>query len=172
MRYPGPGGQEDYVALGQLVYGLESHFVYGQSFPCLADDGECEGCDHGQIPRWYGYLPALWIPSRRKVLVCISEGAYRECKPFQELDGKLRGTHFRLQRMKGGKSAPVRLTVLGKVQPGSLPATFDVIATLTVLWRLNERPPGLRRVALPAGDGPPHLPDCPPAVDAELPPGG
>jgi len=153
MLYPPAGQGVNLVALDNSIFGTDSHWYDGRAFPCFGIDLDCEGCKHGQVARWYGYLPSLWLPSKTKVLACISEGAFRECLKLQSLNGSLRGWQYRLERMGQGKTAPVRCVITGPRHGEPLPPSWDIRAALMTLWRVDSLPKSLQRE--PSADGPP-----------------
>jgi hypothetical protein len=137
LLYPREGVASDVVAVGNSIHGVLTHFANGQPVPHYRDPEQCDGCRRNQTPRWNGYLACIQVFDGRRRILVITEGAYRNCKELQQLDGRLRGYRIRLERMGRGRNAPVKATISAATAGIALPADWSVTDSLTVLWRIG-----------------------------------
>jgi len=122
------------VAVGERVHGFLTHWWDGRAVPCKGPGEECWYCQQRQQPRWNGYLNVIALPSLRRRILCITEGAYRHSKTLRDHDGTLRGKGLKLERMGTAKNAPVRVQVGTPASQVTLPSDWDLTATLCRIW--------------------------------------
>jgi hypothetical protein len=136
LSYPGREGPLHVVAVGQAVQGFLTHWYENRAVPCRAPEAPCWLCDGGFQPRWNGYLNVIALPTRRRRILCITEGAFRHSRSLLENDGKLRGLAIKAERMGDKKNAPVRITVGQARDNVVLPADWDILGSLCRIWGL------------------------------------
>ena len=136
LIYPHQSQPLHVVAVGERVHGFLTHWWDGKAIPCKGPGGECWHCKQGMQPRWNGYLNVVALPTLRRRILCITEGAYRHSKTLREHDGALRGKGLKLERMGIGKTAPVRVQVGSPGTEVTLPSDWDITACLCRIWGL------------------------------------
>jgi hypothetical protein len=139
LYYPGPNGLTLAVILSDWIFAWSTHWCQGRTTPHVVEPPEaCEGCRHGQRPRWTGYVHALSHPTGTHVLYQISGEAYLSCPQLAQQDGSLRGVLLELRRTGQGRQGRQVARLLSYAAPPDLPPPVDLRARLDRLWGMTD----------------------------------
>lgn len=150
---PPPEGGRRYVALvrpkvGQpvsgivhssVVTGLDTHFIDGDTHPCLGVGEECIGHARGIPVRWKGYLFGVSDQLHKPCLFEVTAECVRASIQLRDPACNLRGAHLTLTRCGPNVNSASRAMVRLEAQPRNLPSEEpDVIRWLCVIWGVED----------------------------------
>lgn len=139
LRYPLirvlPGRQVSAIILDADLTGCYTHFWRGRTTPCHPPD--CEACEAGRKPRWYGYL-TIWNPQ-------ATTRAILELTPpcIPAIEAHLRNNHTlrnaRITARRASKRPNARLIVeldTTAYAGPEAPQPVDIQAELCRMWEI------------------------------------
>lgn len=121
------------IVLSHRPVGSYTHYAGGRSRPCLGDG--CSICEHGQRPRWHGWLAVCDRKTFRRALFEYPRGADESLREALRRYDSLRGHEIRASRRRPEANARVVLEVSATlVDLDTLPPEFDVRSALVRIW--------------------------------------
>jgi len=140
---------QQFVALGDRLYGIWTHWVCGRTRPCSRDTGKCEHCERSEPARWRGYLHCLEDDGRTECFLEITANAWESFAGQIRERETVRGTIFRVCRTKGGARGRYVVELLErKLDPDKLPAERTPGELLRYLWGTKTRDTGPSQAAM------------------------
>jgi len=128
-----------FVILSDQVTGHSLHFYGGRSKPC-SRPGCCEGCENGNMARWYGYLGAHAVRGHDLAVVEITAGVAERFQEARRKFGTLRGLRCRLERRGKRREGKLIATFLpANVALDELPVSINVLRMMCRVWEIPEQ---------------------------------
>lgn len=124
--------------LSDKYEGVRLHYWRGRSLPCNTD--ACEACEHGQIPRWKGYILAKAIRTEKIVIFEFTERCWEAMNEAYRKWGSLRGAVIHAERLGRKNNSPMQLTVDdARTDESLLPPPVDLRSMLTRIWEVRQK---------------------------------
>jgi len=126
------------LCLSDRVYCAPTHYA-GRSVGCLAALGkECEHCEKGWTPRWFGYIAIIHGKTKEIGLLELTAAAATEAAEFAEREGSLRGYVIIVSRLNGKKNGELKIRFeRAKQILSEIPPSFCVTEALARMWRIK-----------------------------------
>lgn len=90
----------------------------------------CPFCGPNRKPRWYGYAAVLEGATARPRLLPLSAASVRFCPEMVMYRGQLRGHVFEVFRTVAKANGPIKLEWKKRQEPKTLPACWDIKASV------------------------------------------
>lgn len=126
--------------LSESLTGAFTHYWWGRTRIC--DKTNCEPCNAGRRPRWYGYVCCHRLENCTTMLVELTPTCFDVLAAWHVNRGTLRGAQLRLRRATPKLNAPlIAELTLGSIRPDLLPKSVDVYSILCALWEIDQQAP-------------------------------
>lgn len=123
------------IILCHETLGVGTHYHQGRTILC--EDDSCELCLLYGPARWSGFWSVFHGPSKPLTLFQFTSGCWPTVESYLQKWSDLRGAKFTAERATARHNSRVLLTLdRADGNPGDLPQSFNIEATLRKIWRL------------------------------------
>ena len=126
------------LCLSDRVFCAPTHFK-GRSIGCLKNvTGECESCDAGWSPRWFGYIGIIHAKTKTRGMLELTERAANEAADFAEKVGSLRGYIIKVSRLNDRPNGALQIQFeQSTLSLHEVPQGFCVTEALARMWKIE-----------------------------------